>query len=241
MSLLSKSRPTALGMIALSVLALSVAGCKTTGEDHERLLGWTLVDPAERNPIMVTQAPTHLAIEVPRGRPGLLPEQRANVVQFVRQFRRESTTGKLVIAAPSGAPNEVDAVNAIGIIRGLARAEGVNPHDLVIEAYTPAEADPAPPLKLSFVRHSAEAPDCGKWPTNLAEDYRNLPYQNFGCATQRNLAAMVANPQDLLGPRAQTTSRPSERRDEVWTKWVKGQTTGAEKSSDERVKVKDAN
>jgi pilus assembly protein CpaD len=32
----------------------------------------------------------------------------------------------------------------------------------------------------------------------------NQPPWNYGCATQRNLAAMVENPADLVQPRAET-------------------------------------
>ena len=68
-----------------------------------------------------------------------------------------------------------------------------------------------PPVKLSFLRFVAEGPECGNFQTNLARDPRNLPAPNFGCASQKNLAAMVVNPSDLLGPR-NTNARPSERR-----------------------------
>lgn len=54
----------------------------------------------------------------------------------------------------------------------------------------------------------------------------NVPYPNLGCANQRNLAVMVANPADLLGPRTET-ARSSERRDQVWGKYVKGAATGS--------------
>jgi Flp pilus assembly protein CpaB len=46
-----------------------------------------------------------------------------------------------------------------------------------------------------------------------------------GCATQRNLAAMVANSEDLLYPGAETP-RPSERRDVVLGKYVTGEPPG---------------
>jgi pilus assembly protein CpaD len=46
----------------------------------------------------------------------------------------------------------------------------------------------------------------------------------MGCATQRNLAAAVANPEDLIRPRGETP-RPGERRDTVWSKYVAGQST----------------
>ena len=71
------------------------------------------------------------------------------------------------------------------------------------------------------------------WSTNLAYEPMNLPYPNLGCAQQRNLGVMIANPADLLGPRSET-ARSGERRDRVWGKYVKGESTGASKSEDER-------
>jgi pilus assembly protein CpaD len=45
-------------------------------------------------------------------------------------------------------------------------------------------------------------------------DSENKNYKNFGCAYQNNLAAMVANPMDLLGPR-QTGPIDAADRDKV--------------------------
>lgn len=52
------------------------------------------------------------------------------------------------------------------------------------------------------------ASQCGQWPHDVgpadaAMSNLNKPYWNFGCATQQNLAAMVARPSDLLTPRAE--------------------------------------
>jgi len=218
-------------------LALATAGCKHV--DNERVMGWSLIDPAQRHPIMVTQAPTHLDLEVLRGRSGLTPEQRASVVEFVRRYKKESTTGKLVIAAPSGAPNEVSAVAAAGIARNIARAEGLAWSQIDSKPYTAEDGNPMPPVRLSFVKQTAEGPECGRFPANLASDTRNLPGADFGCASQANLAAMVDNPQDLLTPRTEQTPRMSERRDVVWENYKKGEQTSAKKTDDEKVKVKD--
>ena len=54
-----------------------------------------------------------------------------------------------------------------------------------------------------------------------ARDPQNMPWPNMGCATQRNLAAMVDDPDDLVEPRGETP-RPGERRDVVWGKYVEG-------------------
>jgi pilus assembly protein CpaD len=47
---------------------------------------------------------------------------------------------------------------------------------------------------------------------------------------------MVANPADLLGPRGMD-SRPAERRLVTWDKYIKGETTGAQKSADEKIET----
>jgi pilus assembly protein CpaD len=160
------------------------------------------------------------------------------VVDFLRRYKRESTTGKFVISAPGGAPNEVSAVQAAGIVKGLARSEGIPWGEIQVEPYSSEEGNPQPPLRLSFVRHSAEAPDCGRFPTNLAEEAKNVPYANFGCSSQRYLAAMVANPQDLLGPRTEETARHAGRRDVIMDKWIKGEQTAAQRTGEEKAKAK---
>ena len=63
---------------------------------------------------------------------------------------------------------------------------------------------------------AAEAGPCGLWPQDLGPTYRpstieNRPYWNFGCATQRNLAAMVDNPADLVQPRGETPAYAARR------------------------------
>jgi pilus assembly protein CpaD len=110
---------------------------------------------------------------------------------------------------------------------------------IAIEHYH-EDRDAQPPIRVSYLRYVADGPECGHWPTNLAEEPKNLAHPNLGCATQRNFAAMVANPADLLGPRA-NTGRPGERRDQVWEKYVKGESTIARKQADEKVQVKGAN
>jgi pilus assembly protein CpaD len=53
---------------------------------------------------------------------------------------------------------------------------------------------------------------------------RNHPYWNLGCANQRNLAAMVENPADLVQPRGETPAW-SGRRSTVLDKYRKGEST----------------
>ena len=54
------------------------------------------------------------------------------------------------------------------------------------------------------------------WPSDLGPTYdqdynENREYWNLGCANQRNLAAMVANPADLMQPRGESPSYTPRR------------------------------
>ena len=59
-------------------------------------------------------------------------------------------------------------------------------------------------------------------PEQRHEALREPPYYNLGCATQRNLAAMVDNPADLVQPRAETPAYTAKRTTGI-DKWRKGE------------------
>jgi len=220
-------------LVIASIVTIGIAGCKTT-EDPTRVAGWTLIDSSQRHPILVSQEPTTHMIRVARGAHGLTAAQRAQLLNFADHYRvTDAGNSRLVVAVPSGGANEVGAMYAVNEIRSLLTDQGFGESTISVEAYS-ADGAADPPIRVSYLRYVAEPPQCGDWSTNLAYEPANLPYPNLGCAQQRNLAVMVANPADLLGPRSET-ARSGERRDQVWGKYVTGQPTGARKSVDERV------
>jgi pilus assembly protein CpaD len=199
--------------------------------------GWTLVDARQRHPILVSEQPASMTVRVARGSHGLTPQQRASVIDFLSRYRgRDTGNGRIMIAVPSGSANEVAAMRAVGDLREIMRDFEVGDADVAVRPYHSA-GEREPPIRVAYTRFIAEAPECGDWSTNLAEDPRNMYYPNFGCAQQRNLAVQIANPADLLGPR---TMQPAvgERRDEVWEKYIKGQSTITKKDNDERTQTK---
>jgi pilus assembly protein CpaD len=61
---------------------------------------------------------------------------------------------------------------------------------------------------------------------------RNLPWPEFGCSSQHNLAAIIEDPRDLERPR--TLDKPDAlRRSDMLQKYRKGQPTYTKRSSDE--------
>jgi pilus assembly protein CpaD len=209
----------------LAVLPLAMAGCEHD-QAGTQVAGWTLVDPEQRHPILVSQQPANLNLHIASSSEGLTPMQRARVLEFAsRSKASDSGNSRIVISAPGGSPNEGAAMQAADQARQLMLDSGYSETSIAVEAYHADGRDA--PLRLSYMRYVAQAPECGQdWSQNLARTYQNLPYPNMGCAAQRNLAVMVANPADLLGPRTMT-SRDANRRDDMYAKYVKGQAVGA--------------
>jgi pilus assembly protein CpaD len=228
------TRPRPMTLAAMMLIGAGLAGCRhdITGP---QVAAWSMVDASQRHPIIVSQQPQTMEIHVSSSSRGLGPRQRAQVLEFTDRARvSDAGNSRVIIQAPGGGANEIAAMNAVGEIRQILSDNGFSDSSIAVEAYH-SEGGNAP-LRISYLRYVAEAPTCGYWPTNLAEQRDNGNYPNFGCANQHNLAVMVANPADLLGPRTET-DRSSERRDATWQKYVKGESTGAQKSEDEKVKI----
>jgi pilus assembly protein CpaD len=235
------AKTSAAKALTIAVAALALAGCKTDQGQGTQVAGWSLVDPEQRHPIIVSQEPAVLNLNVPRGSQGLNPQQRAEVVEFAGKYRAgDAGNSRLVVSVPSGSANETAAMAAAEDVRQLVLDSGFSESAVSVEAYQDA-AGSQPSLRIAYMRYVAKGPDCGHdWSENLAVNQRNIGHPNFGCTQQHNLAAMVANPADLLGPRTMG-ERDSQRRDAVMAAWTKGKPTGAEKSEDERVRVKGSN
>jgi len=232
-----------------SASKIAIALCLTMGlaacsgdpwEKGEKIKSWTLADHAQRHPILVSKKPASLSLDVRSYAYGLAPSQKSKLISFLSQYRaQDSGNSKIRIKAPSGAGNEVAAMQAVREIKRIAEDFGFNGSTIHVTPYNGGN-DHEPPIRLSYLRYVAEGPECGKdWSQNLAQTGTNLPYPDFGCADQRNLAALVANPADLLGPRTMTP-RPGEVRDGVWEKFKKGESTISQKQQDERVQVEGA-
>ncbi len=228
-------RPLARALLVAGLGLVTLGGCKH--DDYTgQVAGWTLVDPEQRHPIIVSRQPQTVPFNVARGSQGLTPQQRGALLAFADKARAsDAGNSRIIIQTPSASDNEVAAMHAVGDIRRILADLGFGDDLVQVEPYSDGGAEP--PVKVSYMRYIAEGPTCNHWSENLAFDPQNLPQPNLGCATQHNLAAMVANPADLLGPRTET-DRPSERRQVTWEKYVKGESSTSQKSEDEKVSTK---
>lgn len=209
----------ALTLLTVTLVGALVGGCWKSPRFQAP---FTLANANERHPIAVRQGEATLDLAIYPGSSGLNESQKDKVANFLADYKSQSSD-RLLIRAPSGGPNEIAAMRAYDQVRKAMRHAGIDPRSVALEPYF-GNGDPSAPLRLSYLQFVAQAPDCPDWSENIGRDPQNMPYPNMGCATQRNFAAMVANPEDLIHPRGETP-RPGERRDTVWGKYVAGQPT----------------
>jgi pilus assembly protein CpaD len=57
---------------------------------------------------------------------------------------------------------------------------------------------------LAFPIYVIADRECGHWQTPVDQDSQSQNSDNFGCAMQKNIDAMAANPRDLLMPSPST-------------------------------------
>ena len=87
-------------IIALAILPLRWRAVNT--DQPTQVAGWTLIDPAQRHPILVSRQPENLALNVGRGSQGLTPMQRARVMEFVSNSKSgDAGNSRFVISAPA--------------------------------------------------------------------------------------------------------------------------------------------
>ena len=97
---------------------------------------------------------------------------------------------------------------------------------------------------MSYPKITAVAGPCGLWPEDLGPSIKdksyleNKPYYNYGCANQRNLAAMIDNPADLVQPRPETPAY-TVRRSEGFEKYRKGATSATTYPEADKAKLSD--
>ena len=179
-------------------LLLGLAACELASNDASYSL-----DVARRHPITVTSQTMRMPVFVAGGALASVDQDR--LAEFVDDFLR-SGGGVLEVAVPQAAGRDV-AVAQASLVREAAMRRGARPYEVQMRLTD----DPAgTPLVVSYEKYAAHGPACGDYSQTSAND-RNAVHPNYGCAYQNNVAAMVANPADLLRQRAEEPSDANRR------------------------------
>ncbi len=224
--------------LALAGLSVTLGACNTT----EEVITQTVpTDYRQRHPIAVQEGKRSIVVFVGHARGGLSESQRADVAGIARDWVREGT-GQVVVDVPVDTANARAAAATYQEIRAVLSAGGVPARGIVQHPYRPVDPGLLPTIRLSYSKITAVAGPCGLWPEDVGPSIfdtsynENKPYYNFGCATQRNLAAMVDNPADLEQPRPESPAY-TERRSIAFDKYRKGTTTATSYPESDKAKL----
>ncbi len=204
-------RSAIVARVAVITAAALLAGCAKL---HNIEVGSIPDDYRTNHPIIVSEKETAIDVPVASNEKALNYGRTSIVRGFAAEYR-ENSTGPLQIMTPVGSPNSAAASRIAGQIKKVLVKEGIPAGRIGVTPYQAAAQNDAAPVRLSFTAIAAHTNKCGQWPEDLvANTMENKHYHNFGCASQNNLAAQIANPSDLLAPRGMTPI-DAQRRDRV--------------------------
>jgi pilus assembly protein CpaD len=224
----------------LVMLSFGLGACTTTGDD---LTASVPNDYRLRHPIVVQETNRTVNVFIGGARGGLSASQRADVIGLADTWLKEGT-GPIVAEVPTGTPNARAAADSSRQIIALLGAAGVPPRGIMVQNYHPDDPRQFATIRLTYPKITADAGPCGVWPDDLGPSvknkayFENKPYYNLGCAYQRNMAAMIDNPADLVQPRTETPADMA-RRSEAFEKYRKGNTTTTTYPEADKAKLSD--
>lgn len=224
-------------------VSTALGACTHHSQEAEIITGSLPNDYRLRHPIAIQEASKTTEIFVGQARGGLTTTQRADIIGLAQAWLREGT-GAITIATPVNTPNARAAGESVRQIRILLSDAGIPPRAVITRSYQPTDPRLFAAIHVSYPRIIADSGPCGVWPDDLGSSIKNRsylenrPYHNFGCANQRNLAAMVDNPTDLVQPRAETPAN-SARRTQAFQKYRNGEPTATVYPETTKAKLSD--
>jgi pilus assembly protein CpaD len=215
----SKGNAMFRNLIVLCLAALACA-CASTSADKQALN--PPLTPTEQFAITVSQAPDEILLAPHQD--GLSQAQVTALSALVGRWR-DAGAHTLTIKAPSGGQGQ--AYRSTAAIQQALEDQGVRPDQVNVVGYD-AGPRPGAPIVVGFTGYRAEGPQCGRDWHSFTASHNNNVNSNFGCATTANMAAMIANPGDLLAPRP-TDPADAGRREVVLGKYRQGTITSTPK------------
>jgi len=177
MKILNKNKLTGAVIVALGV---SISGCAGSSLSD--------VNPSLNSVHQPVIERSNFALDVDTNRSGLSinEQQRLNGWFETMDLRYGD---RITVEDPSSNPAVADKVNELAGRYGLL-VDGIAP--ATPGALAPGQA------RVVITRSTASVPGCPDWAGQNDSNFKNETSSNYGCGVNSNLAAMVANPEDLL-------------------------------------------
>jgi pilus assembly protein CpaD len=171
-------------------------------------------DYRTNHPIIIAEKERTVDLPIATGDRKLTVSMR-ETIRGAAQNYRSGASGAIRIMVPVGSSNAGAASVLSTQVADVLRKEGVPGDRILSSPYQVSSPDDAAPIRIAFMAIAASTGECGRWPEDmLANTSENKHWANFGCASQNNLAAQIANPGDLIAPRGMTPI-DAERRSTV--------------------------
>jgi pilus assembly protein CpaD len=180
-------------------------------------------DPEVNHPIEVEPSYQSMKLYYSPADTGISPADQARFDSFVADYQ-EHGNGSIAVSAPAG----INSKEMIGFFAQRINDMGVSKDHILVASHDAPDGDMR--VEINYVSYQAHTDKCGDWSENLAYSADNLTPKNFGCAVQQNIAAQVADPRDLLGPRTMEAAS-AVRRATVMGNYEQGKPTSADKRS----------
>jgi len=219
--------PALPAIVVAGGLVMALAGCNSAAQ-QQLTTGGIPDDYRHNHPIAVEEMIDSMDVPVGQDTQRLNGGMAAAVAGFGQKFVA-SGSSLIAVVAPSGSPNQVAAALVAVQVEDALRQSGVPGRAIEYRVYRAGPEERNAPIRVAFNRITAHSAPCGPWPDQVSENGQNRHYAAFGCASQQNLAAMVASPLDLLYPRGMTPA-DATRRATVLEKYRNGEAFTADLS-----------
>lgn len=216
---------TALRVGLLGAVALALSAC------HHTSSSMSTYDPRfmnydQRHALTLQQQENTLPLLVGAHGSGLTSGDRTALSGFMQSYGAQGE-GALRIRVPEGSANAGAARHALGDIHDVVASSGGNPGAIHVERYHVGNPSAHAPILVVYDRLEAVTNPCGTWPDPFNPPLEQSDYYNFGCASQANLGAMLADPRDLVRPRG-IGYPDAGRRAEVLAAYRRGEPTATQ-------------
>ncbi len=173
-------------LIALPI-AIALAGCAGTSGKNPSL--------ESINQPVVTR--TNYAIDLVMDGSGIGPSEEARLVEWFNALNLGyGDRISLDFGNGYGSAAVSQDVATIAGVRGML----LTSTPPVTEGYVQAGE-----VRIIVTRASAAVPNCPNWKTETELNHNTATSENYGCGTNSNLAAMVADPEDLISGKTDDT------------------------------------
>jgi pilus assembly protein CpaD len=177
----------------------------------------------------ITVEPRMMTLQLPYRDGTALDETMQEQLSRFAQDYLEHGSGAIAISAIRGNPD------AAGYFAERLADLGVPQGRVLV---TNDDVEMGDQVKITFIRYFADPTPCGNWSVSLASTDDNRTAPNLGCATQHNIAVLVADPRDLVAPQPLSPGDAAHSL-AVLQKYREGKPTVSEKAAEQSGNVAD--